>query len=261
MSVNEKMTAIADNIRSKTGATEALTLDDMASGVNEVHSAGKKNEYDAFWDAVQNNGARIDYKYAFAYNSWTPNNFFPKYDIKPTGDGGQYILALGSHLNIDLDKRLKEQGVVLDFSGLTSSECEFYLSKFTNLPTLDFSGCSAMNRTFDYYTGRSLTLILSDSGETVFTTIFRRCSKLTDIVIESGTIGKTLNVSDSPLNVASATSIITHLKEYAGTENAGKYTLTFKDTTKTALQEAGALGELGGKTYDAYIADIGWNLA
>lgn len=40
MSVKEKMTAIADAIRGKTGKTEKLTLDAMASGVNEVYIAG-----------------------------------------------------------------------------------------------------------------------------------------------------------------------------------------------------------------------------
>ena len=39
MSVNEKMTAIADAIRSKTGGTAALTLDDMASDINALEVA------------------------------------------------------------------------------------------------------------------------------------------------------------------------------------------------------------------------------
>ena len=46
MGINEKMTAIADNIRSKTGETKALTLDDMASGINDVFEAGKKSVVD-----------------------------------------------------------------------------------------------------------------------------------------------------------------------------------------------------------------------
>lgn len=40
--VNEKMTAIADNIRSKTGKTDPLTLDDMANSVNEIYDKGEK---------------------------------------------------------------------------------------------------------------------------------------------------------------------------------------------------------------------------
>ena len=44
MSVNQKMTAIADAIRDKTGGTSPLTLDDMAAAVPEVFEAGKSSE-------------------------------------------------------------------------------------------------------------------------------------------------------------------------------------------------------------------------
>ena len=40
MSVNSKMTAIADAIREKTGGTDALTLDGMAAAIPEVFAAG-----------------------------------------------------------------------------------------------------------------------------------------------------------------------------------------------------------------------------
>lgn len=48
MSVNSKMTAIADNIRGKTGKTEPLTLDDMALAVDDVHEAGKLDKFEEF---------------------------------------------------------------------------------------------------------------------------------------------------------------------------------------------------------------------
>lgn len=41
MSVNEKMTAIADAIRAATGGTAALTLDGMAAAIPAVRAAGK----------------------------------------------------------------------------------------------------------------------------------------------------------------------------------------------------------------------------
>ena len=40
MSLNEKMTAIADAIRNKTKKTELLTLDDMVTGVSDVYDTG-----------------------------------------------------------------------------------------------------------------------------------------------------------------------------------------------------------------------------
>ena len=46
MSVYEKMTAIADKIRAKTGTTEKLNLDQMAEGVDGVYEAGKSSMID-----------------------------------------------------------------------------------------------------------------------------------------------------------------------------------------------------------------------
>lgn len=40
MSVNEKMTAIADAIRGKTGGTEPLTLDEMAAAISSIETGG-----------------------------------------------------------------------------------------------------------------------------------------------------------------------------------------------------------------------------
>lgn len=81
MSVNEKMTAIADAIRDKTKETEPLTLDAMATEIPKVFDAGGKAEYDAFWDVFQNYGNEVSYSYAFAYGRFTDANYNPKYPI------------------------------------------------------------------------------------------------------------------------------------------------------------------------------------
>ncbi len=46
MSVNTKMTAIADEIRAKTGGEELLTLDDMAENITKVYEAGQSSMVD-----------------------------------------------------------------------------------------------------------------------------------------------------------------------------------------------------------------------
>lgn len=63
MSVAEKLTAIAEN-------------------VPKVYEAGKKAEYDAFWDTFQQNGERKAYQFAFG-SCFTPELFKPKYAIVP----------------------------------------------------------------------------------------------------------------------------------------------------------------------------------
>lgn len=103
MSVAEKLTAIADRIRSYSQRTDKLTLDGMVNGIDDVHNngvsvgeqygkqigeaigieQGKKDAYDEFWDDFQKNGTRTMYNFSFGCG-WNADNFKPKYPIKPT---------------------------------------------------------------------------------------------------------------------------------------------------------------------------------
>ena len=55
----------------------------IAENEQKVFDAGAKSEYDKFWDNVQQNGNKTDYRYAFAGTSWNSENFKPKYKIIP----------------------------------------------------------------------------------------------------------------------------------------------------------------------------------
>lgn len=48
----------------------------------------RNESYDAFWDALQDNGNRANYNYAFAGIGWTDETFNPKYPISVTDLGG-----------------------------------------------------------------------------------------------------------------------------------------------------------------------------
>lgn len=72
MSIAEKLTTIAENEQ-------------------KVYDAGKQAEYDAFWNAIQTNGNRTKYDYAFYGEGWTNSTFTPKYHISPTT--AQYMFA------------------------------------------------------------------------------------------------------------------------------------------------------------------------
>lgn len=256
--VNGKMTAIADNIRSKTGGTESLTLDDMASGVNEVYEAGKKAEYDEFWDSYQDYGKRRYYKNAFSGSGWNEHTFRPKYDIIDTVGQNTFQESL---INVDLREHLNNLGVKLDTSGVKYMTYYFYSSKFTALPEISTVSSASVACCFQNATLKTIDkLIFKEDGSQTLTNTFTNASRLEHLEIE-GVIGRDISFSYSPLTVESMKSIITHLKNYTGTQDAGKYTLTLKDTCKTLMAEQGEIEELNGKTYDAYIADIGWNLA
>ena len=91
--------------------TVAEKLTRAKADYDEVYEAGKKAEYDRFWDAYQENGQPKQYFYAFAGIGWTDETFKPKHDI---------IFNQASNLNAfqycavtDLVKSLNDCGVVL----------------------------------------------------------------------------------------------------------------------------------------------------
>ncbi len=264
MSVNEKMTAIADSIRDKTGSTEALTLDGMASGVNEVYKAGEQAQRKDFWHnylkhSRETANPTTTMAYRFAYNGWTDDTFYPTEDIYVKY--GNMMFYFNKVTNIK--QRLEDCGVKLIFDGANDAGAMFEQSSTTEIPTLELNKLtnpSASQRLCYYCSNLVLIEKIVSAEGTLYGNSFFRCYKLADITFD-GVIGTSISFSDSPLTVESIISVITHLKNYNETEKAGKYTLTLKDTCKTLMAAQGAIDEFGKKTYDAYIADIGWNLA
>ena len=82
-----------DAIREKTGTTDLIKSGEMAEKImgisggsedgsyDEGFEDGKKSEYDAFWDAYQQNGNRTHYVDAFTQLGWTDVVYQPKYPI------------------------------------------------------------------------------------------------------------------------------------------------------------------------------------
>ena len=199
MSVNGKMTAIADAIRAKTGGTTLLGLDEMAASIEAVHAAGKKAEYDRFWDVFQDYGRRTGFAYAFAY-TWTDEIFNPKYPIVSSSFNYTFYL-----------------------SGITDTKVDITVT--ANNLTGTFQGCTNLK------TIRKLTV----NENMTYTAVFRGCSALENITV-AGVIGNNFEIKDSPLTAASAKSIISALKDYAGTGEA--YTCTLGAKTLAKLTDA-----------------------
>lgn len=265
--VNQKMTAIADNIRSFTGATEPLTLDDMAQGINDVYKAGQESggdgydkgyeagqtaEYDRFWDNCQVNGNRTNYYLGFAGSSWNKETFKPKYDIKPNGSMYMIFNQFNQYNEpFDLVERLKECGVSLDFSNVTGDNYAFYNANVTHIGVVDLRNCTSMQNTFlvgDTVTSPLKTIdkvILKDDGKQKFYTPFSNCASLENIIFE-GVIGNDISfASCSKLTHDSLMSIINALKDYSGTTTTKTLTLhvnskaLLTDTEKAIAEEKG----------------------
>lgn len=243
----ESLTAVADAIREKTGETDALGLGEMPGKVGEVYEAGKKSEYDAFWDAFQQNGERTNYNRAFAYG-WSDATFRPKYDIAPSvADSLFYYNKV-----TDIKKCLDEAGITIDFSGIsgTINSGLFGYSETKTLPVLDFSNATDLNYTFSNTPKLESIEMLIVNENTMFSGTFTPTQGINLKEIRfGGVIGQKLSVRYCPLSAESLRDIIGHLKDYAGS-----------GTTYTCTLGAGNLAKLtDGEKQIA--TQKGWTLA
>lgn len=180
MSVNEKMTAIADAIRSKTGKTQKLTLDAMAQAIPQLYDGGRQEEYDAFWDAFQLDvnsatGHRLHYNSAFAYSGWTDTNYNPKYPITPSNTNG-----IGSLFN--WNQRVTDTKVPITAFGNCSNAFN-QASRIKRIPKLIFSGTTNVSSMFN---GCTALEELYCEGELAINGLdLSACTKLNRASIES----------------------------------------------------------------------------
>ena len=85
MALTDKLTAIGDAIREKTGSEELIPLSDMPSEIDAVYEKGKQEEYNSFWLEYQFRGERTNYSNAFRNYCWNDKCYNPKYPIRVSG--------------------------------------------------------------------------------------------------------------------------------------------------------------------------------
>jgi hypothetical protein len=111
-----------------------------------------------------------------------------------------------------------------------------------------FQGCDSL---------KTVDLVTLGTGAQFGNYSFQRCGSLVEIRI-AGIITQSVNMSAcTKLSVDSMKSIISCLKNFAGTENEYTRTLTFPTARWTAL-EADSAAPNGG-TWKAYVGSLGWN--
>ena len=93
---------------------------EYASKVDEVYDqgveAGKQAEWNAFWDAIQNYGAKVKGLIKF-WDSWNKDNFKPKYDVYANTDTFSNGIDGTNALTIQVEDLRKEAvGVNIDWS-------------------------------------------------------------------------------------------------------------------------------------------------
>ncbi len=186
MSIAEKLTTIAENEQ-------------------KVYEAGKKSQYDEFWDNHQQNGKRTDYTGGFS--GWNGNIFKPKYNMQPIA--AVYMLAQFTS-ETDLVEHLDNLGITLDFSKCTNFTNFMLWGQITRMGVIDSTAATAISFYYAYKMRTLDLLIIRDDGSTTLT--FEGAENLTNITIQ-GVIGKSTNMRWSPLSKNSITNVISVLSD------------------------------------------------
>lgn len=206
---------------------------ELAPKVNEVFEAGKKAEYDEFWDAFQAKGTLTNYNFAFSGKGWNEKNFFPRYDMRPTLATYMFRDMHNTKWSEwDLVEHLEKLGVELDFSGCTDMSFTFHWAiSFSRLGIIDISKATSTTLAFGNCTKLHTIEKLITSETVVYTQMFTGDTKLVNITVE-GTIAKN-GFDTSPCVALSRASIISIIN--ALSTNTSGLTVTL---SKTAVETA-----------------------
>lgn len=224
-------------------------LKTIAENEPKVFEAGKKSQYDEFWDTFQDHGNRKDYRYAFSDVTWTEDLLKPKYkNIQPELVGFLFSLCPIK----DLRKHLADNGVKFDFSKAWVLESIGRGGGFETFP--EISTISASNIAYLFYGANQLkdvekVILKSEGNQSIGNTWFGQCKNLIEVRFE-GVIGSNVGFPDSPdLSYDTLASLMGVLKRYD--EGSNSKTLTLHATAKAKLSG----------TDKAYITQKGWTLA
>ena len=170
--------------------TIAEKLQTIAENEQKVFEAGKKSEYDKFWDSYQNFGNRTIGEH-FASEAWNDITFKPKYSM---GGGGSANSMFRNSKITDLQAILEHQGVTFDFSACGSFANMLQNSTITHIGEINTVSASALTNIF-YGATKLVTvdLLKIKSGSQTFSGAFQNCTSLSNITIE-GIIGKSMDI-------------------------------------------------------------------
>lgn len=239
----EKLKAIADKIREKTGEIDLIKPNDFVNKIEDVYnkgvSDGKQSQYDEFWDSYQDFGNRMHYGQAFGGKGWNKNTFKPKYDIKPKiSSTHMFRDGLEDIPNGDLVEYLANLNppIQLDFSQCTSFIETFYYTTIKRVGVIDTRSANSVNGTFGHMSVKGLEtidlLILRDDGSQTFTaTTFTGANNLKNITIQ-GVIGQP-NITLKDFKLLTKASIKSFID--ALSPNTSGLSITF---SKTAVNNA-----------------------
>lgn len=227
MSIADKLTTVAEN-------------------QEKVYEAGKKSEYDAFWNAHTENGNRKSYYYAFF--AWKASMFYPKDDIVFTNQSSSscfYNLNQygSSYCDYDFDfsTRLEECNVILDTSQATNLGYLFSNVCSLSVPAMDARNCTSFVSMFSSsYIETIGEIWLSDTNASQnFTNMFSGSNneRLKNITFK-GVIASNIDFKTcSKLTHDSLMSIVNALKDYSDDTSGTTHTITLGATNISKMTD------------------------
>jgi hypothetical protein len=210
MNITEKLSAVSsNNVTIAENVQKVYDAGYESGDYNTGYEAGRKAEYDAFWDEYQEYGRAKQYMYCFAGYGWTDKTFKPKYDII----FNYSCIHTFQYCKItDLVKILNDCGVRLDTSNASNIYGLFGYSEVTTVPTIDASNTASTSWIFgDCKKLKTIEKFVPPKDSTIAfnTSTFQNCGELEEIRIEGTITQNGLNLRwSTKLSKASIYSII-----------------------------------------------------
>lgn len=186
-------------------STFEVEFEEVIEAGEEKYKQGKLEQYNQFWDVLQNNGSRNSYSHAFKF--FSDETFKPKYKMNLAGDNTEMFD----------DSVIQSSDMLAEY--VNFSKCEigdrmFMDCEFITLPELDFGNAVSLN---DLFSGsiniERIEKLILGSKLKYFNAPFFDLRKLSHIIIE-GKIPNSVSFSESPLlDAESIQSIIDALED------------------------------------------------
>jgi hypothetical protein len=247
MALINKLSAIGEAIREKTGKEDLLTLEQMPEEIRGISGGGEDSYYDVFWDNFQENGNRTDYAHGFSGIGWDDETFKPKYPIKVVSGESMFRKAQITELPAGL----------VDWSyynkSLYGSDMFLLCAKLKIIyDAIDISNIGRFNNMFSGCTALETVSFEGSNAGANWSLTFNGCSSLKDVRF-NGEIARTTSIppsfKDSPLLTnESVQSIIDALADLTGVTTK---TIVFHADVKVRMTE----------TQIATITNKNWTLA
>ncbi len=225
--------------------TPSEKLKQIAENIPKVFEAGKKAEYDAFWDDHQSGGNMVGKPcdYMFAGLGWTKENCIPKYDVISPSE--TYMMFSRNPVITDMRNFKKANGekFIFNTTGTKTLTYTFYRSNITYIETIDATSCTSLSNMFHVCPVETIELLkLKQDGTNTLSSTFA-CSSLKNITIE-GVIG--FNNTEFTSNVLSKASLFSIINALSATTSG--HTLKLK---KESVK--GAFGSIDDEEWDALV--------